>query len=588
MSKFITEPRIELVGHPKMVRHAISTFLFEHEMEWKALNDEFDEGDGIVNDSEWLIEEAGRGCYMSWAKCGEEAKGRDHQAHIKHLIEVGHGSVLEHVNFNFHIWGVSRSLTHELVRHRAGAAYCLAGDTEIYSGSQINGRFAGVRKKWTIEHLYNWSQDPRFKSRLKLMKVRCFDGERLVQTKIKNIMKSGKKKVFKIVLRDGTTIKCSLDHRFLSKNGWKSLKELSTGDQLATNGISLYKDKRWLEHKYHNDNFSQSQIAELAGVSKHTIRKWIRKYNLQKRLGSWSIGVEPWNKNKRYKAGWKHSQKTKLLFSKQKSGHRNPRWLGDKAKPNAGRLRAQKLFPDQPCEKCATTKQIHRHHIDRNPLNNIKSNIMFLCNSCHQTLHMQEDGSSFFLTIKYIEIVDIQPMGYEMTYDLEVDHPAHNFVANGFITHNSQLSQRYVDESQTDFVVPPALLELKEKDLFAYKEWERFCSHARDFYGQLTDRLSEMYEDIENKTERRKKARQAARSVLPNATETKIMVTFNGRSVRHFVEMRASPAADLEIRLLAVAMFKIMKREFPLIMHGIELIKLDDGTEAVTSEFRKV
>ena len=62
---------------------------------------------------------------------------------------------------------------------------------------------------------------------------------------------------------------------------------------------------------------------------------------------------------------------------------------------------------------------------------------------------------------------------------------------------------------------------------------------------------------------RRKKAREAARSVLPNATETKIFVTANGRALRHFIEMRADPAADVEIRKVAVAILKLLQAESP-------------------------
>ncbi len=265
--KLFTEPRVELVGRQVMDINGIIAFLQEHDLVWpelqKKLDSNMDLGD---KDCHWLVESAGRGCYMSYG-----GKGRSHEEHIKHLIRVGHFSVLEHAVFNFHIWGVSRSLTHELVRHR----------------------------------------------------------------------------------------------------------------------IASY----------------------------------------------------------------------------------------------------------------------------------------------------------------------------------------------------SQLSQRYVDSSDCAFCVPPALQELQKVDPEAYNRWLEHMHESQDLYSYLTDHLGEMYSEIENKTEKRKKARQAARSVLPNATETKIFVTMNGRSIRHFLSMRASAAADLEIRDLAVKMFKIMKREFELIVYGLELTKLDDGTEAITNHF---
>ena len=65
----------------------------------------------------FLVEWAGRCCYNSYEK------GRPHEEYIRHLIESGHHSVLEHVSFTFNISGVSRTLTHELIRHRVGTAY---------------------------------------------------------------------------------------------------------------------------------------------------------------------------------------------------------------------------------------------------------------------------------------------------------------------------------------------------------------------------------------------------------------------------------------------------------------------------------
>ena len=68
---------------------------------------------------EHLAEVAGRVCYMSFAK----PRPGGNQAYLDHILEVGHGSVLEHAVWNFVFTGVSRSLTHELIRHRAGFGY---------------------------------------------------------------------------------------------------------------------------------------------------------------------------------------------------------------------------------------------------------------------------------------------------------------------------------------------------------------------------------------------------------------------------------------------------------------------------------
>lgn len=596
MSDFVSESSITLVGKPVINWGGLFKFLDYHEKEWeeveiKATETPTPELNG--KDAEWLVEAAGRTCYMSWPEMGCQAKGRDHENHIKHLIEMGHGSCLEHVNFNFELWNISRSLSHELVRHRTGVAYCLHGDTLVWDATKCKNKYDGKKKPRTIRQIYDWSLDPKRKGRIKLMFVRCFDGKKFVQAHIKSVCRSKThKKLFKITLTDGKTIIASKQHKFMvmnnNKNEWLPLEKISVGDKIATNGELLYKNKDWLDNKYNNENLSQLQIGNICNVSVHTIRTWVRKFGLQKPIGSWSKNKTPWNKNKKYIAGWHHSDQTKKILSLVKMGDKNPSWKGDFASEQAGRLRGYRQNQALKCKKCGSTIKIHRHHIDRNTLNNNISNISFLCSSCHAKLHYKEDGPTSCLTIKPVEISSIEYCCEDYAYDIEINHPAHNFVANGIVTHNSQLSQRYVDSSNVKFIIPPAIQELKNTNPELYHKWKDFCLQSRDFYAELTEALSELYCDLSDKTEKRKKARQAARSVLPNATETKIFWTANGRAVRHIIETRANQAADLEIRNLAVKLFDIMQKEFPLICHGMRLVKLSDGTNGVESDFKKV
>ncbi|MBF9135189.1 FAD-dependent thymidylate synthase [Plantactinospora sp. S1510] len=85
------------------------------------------------------------------------------------------------------------------------------------------------------------------------------------------------------------------------------------------------------------------------------------------------------------------------------------------------------------------------------------------------------------------------------------------------------------------------------------------------------------------KTARRKLARQAARAVLPNATETRIVVTGNYRAWRHFVAMRATEGADVEIRNLAVACLRGLQRIAPNVFADFTITALPDGTEVASS-----
>jgi thymidylate synthase (FAD) len=78
------------------------------------------------NAAELLIEFAGRTCYRSWEPGLNPNVTRiraDKDAYFANLLRSGHGSVLEHATYSFALRDVSRVFTHELVRHRAGAAF---------------------------------------------------------------------------------------------------------------------------------------------------------------------------------------------------------------------------------------------------------------------------------------------------------------------------------------------------------------------------------------------------------------------------------------------------------------------------------
>jgi len=148
----------------------------------------------------------------------------------------------------------------------------------------------------------------------------------------------------------------------------------------------------------------------------------------------------------------------------------------------------------------------------------------------------------------------------------------------------SQLSQRYVNESESDFVEPDVIAS--DPELHAI--WCEAVEGTRRAYDALVDGLQRRYAGIPEPTLRRKLARQAARSVLPNATETKIFVTGNARALRHFVELRGSEHADVEIRKVAVAVLRIMQREAPNLFADYTLVPLGGGDFATRTDHPKV
>ncbi len=148
----------------------------------------------------------------------------------------------------------------------------------------------------------------------------------------------------------------------------------------------------------------------------------------------------------------------------------------------------------------------------------------------------------------------------------------------------SQLSQRYVDESDLGFVLPPEIRE----DSPAYSTWTNACEQSLSAYRELLEELTGQIGEDGPATMRRKRARQAARAVLPNCAETKIVVTGNARAWRHFTEMRGSGSADVEIRRLAVAVLRALKEEAANIFGDMRIVAQPDGTEIVETVNSKV
>ncbi len=147
----------------------------------------------------------------------------------------------------------------------------------------------------------------------------------------------------------------------------------------------------------------------------------------------------------------------------------------------------------------------------------------------------------------------------------------------------SQLSQRYVPEDDSQVVLPPGM----EDDPELQEIFEAAVDAGRATYSELLTRLEAKFAGDEPggrpSAIRRKQARQAARAVLPNATETRIVVTGNYRAWRHFVAMRASEQADVEIRRLAIACLRQLIDVAPAVFADFEIATLADGTEVATS-----
>ncbi|MBE3577527.1 MAG: FAD-dependent thymidylate synthase [Limnochordales bacterium] len=143
----------------------------------------------------------------------------------------------------------------------------------------------------------------------------------------------------------------------------------------------------------------------------------------------------------------------------------------------------------------------------------------------------------------------------------------------------SQLSQRYVAEDEANFVEPSVIAS----DPRTHAIFVEAVEAARQAYIRLNELLEEKFSHIPSRVERRKLARQAARAVLPNATETKLVMTGNLRAWRHFLRLRASRHAEAEIRKVALLIYQKLLELAPAVFSDFQVTCGADGvTELIT------
>lgn len=122
-------------------------------------------------------------------------------------------------------------------------------------------------------------------------------------------------------------------------------------------------------------------------------------------------------------------------------------------------------------------------------------------------------------------------------------------------------SQRYVEEADFSYITPPEIAENSDA-LALYNETMAKIGEA---YETLTNVLYEKHKTVMDEKSAKKKAIEDARFVLPNACETKLIMTFNARSLLNFFQLRCCNRAQWEIRDLADAILWEVKKVAPVI-----------------------
>ena len=585
--------------------------------------------DGFVRVVDYMgddraVVQAARVSYGDGTKQVSEDRGL-----IRYLLRHRHTTPFEMCELKLHV-RVPMDAWRQWIRHRTA---CLAEGTEVYFDlPQGIARRGNQLYKLNIEDLWQRFQptqntqrpdkqrNPYFRrDRVQGMRLRQVDEHtlRVQHTHIRNVFKNGRKPVFRVTLADGKAIEATADHRFMFPDGWASLKErldlqlhgdLAVWKQgthcLMVNGYAcekpaLYQDAWWLDEMYNRRGLKIADIAELAGVSYHTIRAWLRHHGLQHEKGGRSR--IPWNKGMTYKRGPRvMTDEWRVANREARSGPASNFWKGGISTDREGigrwttqiahKIHTRHQWTCQLCKQRSSVLQCH--HIvpvwAAPELARKEDNLTTLCDTCHRSLQGREldfveklgghpvkmewspkprTAWNRLTFARAVPISSIEFVGEKETYDIEVAGPYHNFIANGIVTHNSvnEYSTRYsvaIDAAQT---TSPEGWRLQS----AINKQGSDCALAPDSGAELTRIEAELHELARNAYDQRIRqgvAREQARKDLPLCTYTEAYWKIDLHNLLHFLSLRMDPHAQQEIRAYATVIGEqIVARWVPLV-----------------------
>lgn len=515
---------------------------------------------------------------------------------INYCLTHGHVSIFEMANMVVEI-ETSRAIAAQILRHRSFQfqEFCLAGNSLVTTILPSNG----LPNYIPIERLYKNQHKKQYKN----LQLRVYDEEKkeFTTAKLKEVFKTGVKSCVKVTFEDGKTITCTKDHKFLTAEGFMALDKAlglefypnkivqTKSNLLGTNGIPVHQSYQWLKQaKQESIELKQGipYIAKKANVSYHTIRKWLKKHNLKFSKNEISSYTPVWNKNKfGYKVKPRTKEQREYMSKITPKGKYHHAYKGGGASYrksiancfNKYRLEIFKKY-EHTCQLCfekfnQKPGKIELHHIKE--VSQFPELALQLNNviPVHRICHMQHHGKNSNYkawrskskgntkTVKYQKVVSVEYAGEIETYDLEVDHPSHNYVANKICVHNSQ---RYAEAQDIELVEARAqdpknrqnsLDNMKQED----KEWFR---EVQEKHNQEALRL---YREALS----RGVAKEQARFLLPLSTTTKLYMNGTLRSWIHYIQLRTGNGTQLEHQQIALAIKEIFAKEYPIIAEAL-------------------
>lgn len=500
----------------------------------------------------------------------------------------------------------------------------LVATKEEASGNKPTIRVSG--KAWLDYATRPFHASVPMRDRLSRMQLRMCDeptGE-IRHTSVIDVWQSGVKPTFKVTFENGKSITTSKDHRFYTEAGWMTLEQAtglklgpsgsvswrSEAPRFAANGKAAYRDAAWMASK-RAEGLDIEAIASEAGCSYHTIRKWLKLHDLQFTAAERSrlSGLSQRGQKRTLKAR-PLSPETLARLREARSGAKSNFWKGglSSGRANVARWTTQQATRvdarhDYTCLLCGTRGgKLHAHHLDpvwHNPaLAQDPDNLVSLCSPCHRRLHQhhlelellnaKHTGvalDEFFvrhgapmpvpagrrtatgrrtLVAHYVKVVSIDYAGEQMTYDLEVADPFHNFVADGMIVHNSfnEASGRYMEMPDIQYLPP---LERMQPQSITNKQGSE-GELSPEVRAEIRQRMHAEQRLVRENYEwylQQGLAREVARVNMPLSQFTRFRAQANLRNWLHFLNLRMAPNAQYEIRVYAHALAGLIAKLWP-------------------------
>lgn len=356
-------------------------------------------------------------------------------------------------------------------------------------------------------------------------------------------------------------------------------------------GNGCYRDKQWLEAQLAQGLYV-NEMAELAECSIESIKKWVYKHGLK--LNKRKRGTRnPWNKeNGGYKlrlseeALEKRRQNSRKYTKRGKDSHF---WKGgvssERTKIGAW---TRQIAPqvhkkyNYICQRCGVRGgKLDAHHLvpvyADESLGYEFENLVSLCKSCHTHIHHNHLEAEFAqnfepitkishwetkpvahghkLTCHPVKIVNVQFLGYEETYDLEVADPWHNFVANNIVVHNSNryTGQRIIDvvngkrELEDVFYLRPVGKYTNRQG----KKYEYTSEQREQDLAWCLDACKRYAAHLENGM-----SEEQARGIIPFDVRQHFVLSCNLRSLMHLLDLRWKKDAQLEAQKFSELLYK--------------------------------